>query len=109
MGGVGSQYAGSKPAGSIWPGSAPFLPDLEDLRQAEPRLCNLQGLMRGFFHPGEELFSVTSLPAEENYKYRVKSFLTRGWNLCQEPSQGKDPTTSLKVQKVGAISHYQCL
>lgn len=56
--------AGSKPAGSIWPGSAPFLPDLEDLEQAEPLLCSLQGLMMGFFcYPGEKLFSVMSPPS----------------------------------------------
>jgi len=63
MGGVGSQYAGSKPAGSIRPASAPFLPDLGDLKQAEPPLCNLQGFRMGFFHPGEEFFSVMSPPS----------------------------------------------
>lgn len=51
MGGVGSQYAGSKPAGSIWPASAPFLPGLEDLEQAEPQLCSLWGLMFFIFFP----------------------------------------------------------
>lgn len=62
MGGVGSQYAGSKPAGSIWPGSAPFLQDLEDLKQGRASSLQSPGVNDGIFHPGEELFAVMSPP-----------------------------------------------